>query len=97
MHSWIRENPDVRIGFVDRTKQMIPFAKEGILFGVKMGIYRIDAQTATIEVDQKRLRRPKWKSGTEADICAKKGAMLGKWFAQSGDSTTIFAMWGVRP
>lgn len=97
MHSWLQNNPDIRIGFSARTKQMIPFTKEGLLFGMNMDIFRLDQETGSINTIQSRLRRPRWQSGTEANACVRRAAMLGKWFALSGDSTTIYAMWGIQP
>jgi len=97
MHSWVRGNSDLRIGFAERTRHMLPYTKEGLLFGMTMSILGIDGRLGTVDVYQKHLQRPKWQRGTEADICTKKAALLGKWFALSGDSTTIFSMWGIRP
>ena len=97
MHSWIRDNADLRIGFAERTRQMQPYTKDSLLFGMTMGIFGVDEQIGTINIYQNRLKRPKWKSGTETDACVKKSALLGKWFALTGEPTTIFAMWGIRP
>jgi hypothetical protein len=33
----------------------------------------------------------------EVKACIKRAAFLGKWFALSGDYTTVMALWGVTP
>ena len=33
----------------------------------------------------------------EVRACIKKAEFVGKWFALSGDYTTVMALWGVAP
>ena len=33
----------------------------------------------------------------EVRACIKKAEFVGKWFARSGDYTTVMALWGVAP
>jgi len=97
MHSWIQKNSDLKIGFSERVKQMVPYTKEGLIFSFNMRVLQVNEQRHTIVAFQPAIKRPKWGSDTEAHRCVTKAALLGKLFAKAGDASTIFAMWGVQP
>jgi hypothetical protein len=44
----------------------------------------------------KKIKLP-WNTDTESNECARKAEFVGRWFAQAGEVSTIFHMWGVRP
>ncbi|MCA9964110.1 MAG: hypothetical protein KC423_07705 [Anaerolineales bacterium] len=96
LHVWIQDNLNVKIDFPSRAQRSVEYTKEAILFGLQMNIFEIQ-HNGNISTKPKMLKRPKWQAGTEPNECAKKAAMIGKWFAISGDASTIFAVWGIHP
>ena len=97
MHSWIRNNPELRIGFAERARQMVPYTRESLLFGISTSVLLLNNQTGDIDVDPKKLGKRTWQTGTEESACIRKSVLLGKWFAQTGDATIIYGMWGIQP
>jgi Family of unknown function (DUF6521) len=76
---------------------LVSLVKEGILLG---------ANGQLIEVSSSRiiaLKRPSSmkvflaQASEEVNDCMKKAKFVGKWFASSGEYTTIMALWGVAP
>ena len=94
LSTWLQRNPQVRVGFAQRARRLVPFTKEALVIGMSHG---------TIDVDTKgnllcRTRSKKlWDKGTEPYLCRKGSRLMGRWFALSGETRTIFTMWGVRP
>lgn len=96
LHSWLHDNPAARVEFAERAERLIPYTKEAIIFGLQREILILDEQ-GNVNYVKRKLRTLNWQSGTEPDECVKKAAILGCWFAESGDTETIYALWGVSP
>ena len=96
LHSWLHNNPWVKVSFAERTRRLIPYTKEAIIFGVQREIIEFDHQGNLNHVPRK-LSPSRWEADAEAEQCVKKAAFLGRWFAESGDPTTIYPLWGIRP
>jgi len=97
MASWLGENPRALVGFADRARALVPLVKEAILFA---------SNGAMVSFHEGRLiaaDRPRSMAGFEREAtdevkaCIKKAELVGKWFARSGDYTTVAALWGVAP
>ena len=43
LHIWLQRQPEVRAGFSDRAKNLVPYAKEALIFGMQTGIIDISA------------------------------------------------------
>jgi len=93
--AWLVDNPQVHAGFAERAMALVPLVKAGILFGANGQL--LDAPSPRILA----VRRPRSlarflrEASNEVATCMKKAEFVGKWFASSGDHTTIMALWGV--
>ena len=96
LHVWLQDRPEVRVDFAKRTRDLVPFTKEALIFGIGCDFFTID-ESGRLVVVRRGSRRFPWASGTEPHVCYKKAEFVGRWFAQTGDPTTILTMWGIRP
>lgn len=96
LHTWLQEKPEVRIGFVERARQLVPYSKEAIIFGLQTGIIEVN-ENGNLIPSSKRLKELSWVDEVEPSICRKKAQFLGRWLARAGNVPTILTMWGIRP
>ncbi len=98
MAAWLAENESVRIGLSRRMISLKPHTREAILFGIRYGWLSM--------VNEGRIESAKMASQIgylakkltdEPRECFRKGLMLGKWFAKSGNAVTVMNLWGIRP
>lgn len=91
----IEKNPQVHVGFADRTIALLPYLFEG--FGLLM------ERGCIVVVDAGRLRTVPDKvrktiTGTdETKSCQRVARFVGKEFARIGDRVTVYTTFGVRP
>lgn len=95
-HAWLERNQEVRIGFAGRARQLVPYTKEAIVFGMEAGIITI-AGNGRLALGKKSLINNSWNSETEAANCRKKALFVGRWLARGGKVSTIFILWGICP
>lgn len=95
LHVWLHAHQEVRVGFAERAKQLVPITKETIAFLLQIGAVSIDNQ-AGIKVVSRRRRDIAMEEGEVTD-CYNKAQIVGRWLARAGSPTTIYTMWGVRP
>lgn len=96
MHVWLQSNPEILIGFATRAKQFAPITRESIIFSMKSNTIAIDNDGYLVPTTR-RFRSPSWEANSEPATCYRKSQFLGRWFAQSGETSTILTMWGIRP
>lgn len=96
LNVWIHRNQDVRIGFPDRARDLIPITNETIIFLQKTGSLGID-DDAKLYVKNYSPQRITDDNNDEIHDCFRKSEIVGKWFSSAGNPSTIFTMWGVRP
>lgn len=96
MHVWVQKNPEFRIGFSERAKQLVPFTTEAIAFGIKTGTL-ILTQKSELKVIKSVSTKTLWSDEEEPSVCRMKARFLGRWLSKAGKMTTVFAMWGVMP
>jgi hypothetical protein len=95
LHVWIQKYPEVRVGFTKRARQLVPYTKEALLFALQREILGVEKKTI---IDTKaRLKTLPGPEEAEHNICRKRAAFLGRWYARSGTPSLIFQAWGVRP
>lgn len=95
LQRWILNNPQVKVGFAERAKNLTTITKEAILFGLQIGVFSLSAGGHINSVPRK-LSRNKWDKNTEPYECVRKAGMLGKWFALSGDAIRIYSILGIQ-
>lgn len=91
---WVGDNATLQASFPRRVASMIPYAREGLRYGLRTG--------GLILLDDGRLRgAARWKLHKERDkelsVIIGKSAFLGRWFAHTGTPATLFALFGVAP
>jgi hypothetical protein len=95
---WLDDNQLVRARLAERAHTLVPYTKDGLMFGGMRGFLRVSANAVSAEQGWKRkinaeLRR----SSAEVRSCAERAEFIGRWFARTGSSTTVMAFMGVRP
>jgi len=96
LHVWLQSRPEVRIGFAKRARELVPYTKEGLAFGLQANSIEITQEGKLVAC--KDLRKVSlWTDIAESAICREKSRFLGRWLAHSGDVSTIYVMWGIRP
>ena len=91
----IGNNPQILVGFADRTRELLPFALEALGFLMQLGCFKVmpDGRLKTVP-DQVR----KSVAGTiESISCQRVARILGREFARSADRVTIYTTLGIRP
>lgn len=96
LHVWLQSHEDVKIGFADRTRQLLPITQEALLFLLQVGAIELDEQARISVISYRRHIPPSQQEG-EISNCYKTADVIGRWFARVGSVTTIYALWGVRP
>ncbi|WP_371864947.1 three component ABC system middle component [Dictyobacter aurantiacus] len=96
LHVWLQSHEDMKIGFADRTRQLVPITKEAILFLLQVHAITFDDQ-ARLSTAHYRRRVPQSQKEGEIESCYKAAGVIGRWFARAGSVTTIYVLWGVRP
>ena len=99
LHIWLQEKSEVRVGFGDRTKNLVPYTKEALIFGMQNKIISVDrhGDFTWVKGQLKKISTISWSKDTETAICYKKAEFVGRWFAQAGEVSTIYTMWGICP
>lgn len=95
---WLDNNPLARGRIASRARLLITFTKDALTFGGLHGFIRLDGGRLHAEANWKRtVNRALRGSSDEVRSCAKRAYFVGKWFAQTGNATTVLALMGVRP
>ncbi len=91
----VEMNPQLLVGFADRTSDMLPFALEA--FGVLMerGCF-IVSQDGRIKTLPNQVRKSV--AGTDEFVsCQRVARIVGKEFARIADRVTVYTTFGIRP
>ena len=99
-YSWLREYPQIYIGFSNRAKSLVRHTKESVAFGIKQQIFQVNNDGRIILVKKKKLfRNPKqiWSEESDSYQCYSKANFVGKWFTKISDVSNIFVALGIRP
>lgn len=96
--AWLDENPSFQATLATRSRIMIPFTKDALIFGGTRQFLTVSTEAVHANEEWTRragsaLRR----SSAETQACLKKAAFLGSWFVETGASNTVLALLGVRP
>ncbi len=93
---WVEANAHLKVGFPERCRNIAPFVREAIEFGVRGGILEVAAH-GQLHFTGKRLKSAKWKNLADNHELLKAAAFSGRWFARAGRTATIYAIWGIKP
>ena len=96
--AWMDENPSFQATLVARSRVMVPFTKDALIFGGTRAFLQVSTDAVRASVEWKRSANAIWRhSSLETQACLKKAAFLGNWFLETGSANTVMALLGVRP
>lgn len=99
--AWLHDNPDLRIDFAQRARSLVPFTRESLLFLTVHDLTQtVPGGLVTPIGDFAAARRTLNTTTSATDeiaMCCNKSRFVGRWFAQSGDATTIYSFFGIQP
>lgn len=90
-YNWIQENEFLFIDFAERTKELLPFSKETIIFLLQNNVINI-TDNGCIEI----ISKPQ-KTKEELSDIFNKAKLLGKLFYLTGNEDTIYMFLKIRP
>ncbi len=90
LSTWVSRHALIRAGFPERARELVPFVREGIRFGLGNGVLSL--------VDG-GLRGTVRSNAGEAGLSEliKSAALVGRWLAKTDHPPTAFALFGVAP
>jgi hypothetical protein len=95
---WMNSNPLAQGRIATRSKALVTFTREGLLFGGIRGALQIERGRLRPNDDWRRpINRSLQDTSDEVRLCARRAEFLGRWFAQTGNGATVLALVGVRP
>jgi len=98
LHTWLQDNRDVVVQFPERTRSLVPFTKEAIVFTCQRAVITIDDEGALHPGEAKLKKLASYKSASdEIKEALGRAEFVGRWFALSGTPVTILTLLGVRP
>lgn len=97
MHAWLKNHQDVRVGFAERARQLVPITKEAVTFLLQVGAVTVGEDAGIQPVSGLVRKFSLGSASDEVEDCFNKAVLVGRWFARAGTPTTIFTMWGVKP
>jgi hypothetical protein len=91
----IEENPQILVGFANRTRTLIPFMFEALGLLMERDCFTV-SDKGHLHTLEKRVRKSV--TGTEESIaCQKVAKIIGREFALVADRVTIYTSFGIRP
>jgi len=99
-HTWIENNPAIRIGFAERASNMVPHVREAIIFGISVRMLVCDVNGTLFPgpAIPPGSAIPKGVVGDSEEVleCLRRARVLGGVLARAGADHTVWAMLGVQ-
>lgn len=99
LYAWLQDNEDLLIGFSNRAKNIVPYVKEAILFGMATDTLEAGDGHKLI-LGAKKATFPKaFIDSTTPEVRAiiDRAKFMGRWLSNSGSEISIAAAWGIKP
>lgn len=97
MQIWIKRNPELLIGFAQRTKSLVEITNEAIEFLLQSGVININNNAELASAITRRSLSKTKHVNDEIKECISKSSCVAKWFAKAGTIENIYISWGIRP
>lgn len=94
--SWAAENSEALSTLADRTIRLRPVSREALLFLAQLGAVRISPEGITIGNRPLKVTAKPVTTTDEVDEMRRVAGLLGRWFANQGDTAGILQTLGVR-
>jgi hypothetical protein len=96
--AWVAEHPYVRVGLADSVRKSVPLTRESLLFCLKRSVLSVDGGQRITAVPRRIASTEELeKASPVAQEMISKARFLGRWFARSGGTSTIYFMLGLKP
>ncbi len=98
MPAWLQSNASAQVLFHSRVVSLRPHTREALQFGllhqwiVKPANGLLDSTRRADDIER-AIRALK----DEASECVTRARFVGRWFASSGEPSTVMALWGIKP
>ncbi len=92
IHVWVSRQSSVRAGFPLRARVLVEPVKEGLRFGVRHGLLRVDA--GGVRSGGQRLR---FDDIGDIRTIVRRATFVGRWLSRAEHPSTVFALLGVAP
>jgi hypothetical protein len=99
LYAWVQENEDLLIGLATRAKNLTPYIREAVRFGMGVNAIRV-TDSSNLGVGTVKGHFPKIFSDqttSETQDIIERSRFLGRWLAKSGSEISISAALGVKP
>lgn len=99
LYPWIEDHPEALVGYTERTRNLVPFVREAIRFGVSRRALVFDEEGALLVGASRASVTKRFLEDATPDVreTAHAASKVGRWFARAGQTPTILAAWGIRP
>lgn len=96
--TWLQGERDVVVKFAERTRNLVPYTREAVLFLMQNDLLIVDHE-GRLNIGKGKVRGVTnyQKLSKEIGDMYKRAEFVGRWLAHSGSSTTIYALLGIRP
>lgn len=95
LHNWLLGNPEVLIGFAERSKSLAPFVREAVEFGLQARVLQLVEPDLLAPFTSSQVG--KWEKMPYNLLTAKKAVVLGKLLSHIREVPTVFTLFGIRP
>lgn len=99
MYEWIQDNEDLLVGFGERAKNVSPYIKEAIMFGMALNCI-CSSKSNYLQIASVKASFPKSfieNTTPETKDIIDRGKFMARWCAKSGSELSILAAWGIKP
>jgi hypothetical protein len=99
LYPWLQENEDLLIGFASRAKNIVPWVKEAILFGMATDTLAGGEGHNLLLGSKKAMFSKSFIDATtpEVKLIIERAKFMGRWLSNSGSEISVVAAWGVKP
>ncbi len=98
LHTWLQEHRDVVVQFPERTRSLVSFTREAIIFACQRDILTLDDEGMIHPGGKKLKKLASYRSASnEIKEALGRSEFVGRWLALSGNPVTILTLLGVRP
>lgn len=95
LHNWLLGNPEVLIGFAERSRSVAPFVRKAVEFGLQARVLQFMEPDLLAPLTANHVG--KWEKRPYNVMTAKKAIVLGKILSQIREAPTVFTLFGIRP
>lgn len=99
LYAWLQDNEDLLIGFPERAKNIAPYVKEAIMFGMATETLATGGGHNLLPGIKKAVFSKSFidMTTTEVKSIIDRTKFVGRWLSNSGSEVSVVAAWGIKP